>query len=279
VSRVPLGFGLALAICFAPGFGLANDDPLYRADERGPDVIFAIGFSGRGTNMNLLHHVSGMSCWNWGDTQVERSAYVSMSSSPREALVYANYVYRIRPDADAPDAIAAFSVLAGLEALARDWERYQLDLRQRAAIAHLLGFAPSDGQYVSQRIPPHWIESVAIYRYDDTGRSVYVRTENNPGFRPPARIGSRATFSGPMIDGVRSHGALPQRVQYAVGQNGTEAAACMDSGTDACGGSQTRLAPRSLRFAPITRWLQCAQAPMPARGNIFERAVDVILSP
>lgn len=278
LHRWCIAAGLALAILFAPGASLANGSILYRADSRGPEIIFREGFRGRGNNMNLVHHLSGASCWETSGG-VERSAYVSMAEHPGEALLYATYVYRIRPDADAPDETAAFSALDGMNAVQRDRERHGLNLRQLSDIDALMGMPWIDGQYVSRRIPPEWIQAVMVYEMDENQTPVYQGMIVNPGYRPALRLGGRHAFTQAMIDGIRSHVPMDTHMRYAVAPNISVAPACMDP-DDTCGGSGPRAFRQSLFGSTRARHqFTCVLEPLLKPGNRMQRAADIILSP
>ncbi|EEM1821121.1 hypothetical protein GKA92_23655 [Salmonella enterica subsp. enterica] len=85
---------------------------IYRRDTRGPDVIFNEGFSPRGSNTNLLQHVSGESLR--GDNGVPLSLWVSASSSLRWTTtprypINEFWVYTITPDSRAYSVEISFN--------------------------------------------------------------------------------------------------------------------------------------------------------------------------
>lgn len=77
---------------------------IYRRDTRGPDVIFREGFTPRGSNTDLVQHVSGMSLR--GDNGIPLSVWVSTSASLRWTTtprypITEFWVYTITPDSHA----------------------------------------------------------------------------------------------------------------------------------------------------------------------------------
>ena len=221
-----------------------------------------------------MHHLSGMSCWEPQASGIARSAYLAMADDPQWATPFSQYVYRIRPDADATDENAAFSALDGLSAVLRESERHGLNLLQRTEVEELMRYPWMRGQYLSRRIPPAWIQSVAVYILDPHGAPVFQRTIVNRRYRAPARMGSRHTFSPAMIDTIRSHVPTQTRIRFAVAPNMTIAPACMDPG-NACGGGPSSFSPAGR----ASNTLVCASQPLLRPGNRMQRAVDVILSP
>ena len=78
---------------------------VYRADRRGPKVVFETGFPALGNNANLLEHLSGVSCSK--DEGQGTSAFVDTTASLTFAIKWGKmfdrtfeepfYVYEIRP--------------------------------------------------------------------------------------------------------------------------------------------------------------------------------------
>src|SRR5688572_15343660 len=114
---------LSAAMSFAAMPALAVD-VLFRGDSRAPETLFHDGFRGAGGNANVLEHLSGWSCLMY-DTPAQRSAYVALSEQ-LDAQLYGRFVYRIVPDADAPDASAAVDAMSGLHDLEANADTYGL---------------------------------------------------------------------------------------------------------------------------------------------------------
>jgi hypothetical protein len=258
---------LFASLCAAAGPALAL--VLHRGDSRPPDVIFREGFRASGTNVNPIDHVSGASCFTQRAPAEERSAYVALTETRDHAQYYGAYVYNVTPDLLAPDSTATFDVLGGLRSVAERWQKYGLNLRQRSAVDRMIEFPMSQRQHISRHIPPEWIRSVHVYRWDaSVDRITLDRIEMNPGYREPAQTGSRPTFSDEIIAGIR-HDAPPSRVTYVAASNGATLAACMVS-ESSCGSQSSRA------------WMQgnsarCVREPMQVPGDRFHQSVQMLL--
>ena len=249
---------------------------VFRGDDRAPEAIFTDGFHGPGSNFNVFDHISGESCFSPHAAAARRSAYVGLTEDYSAAQHYGDYVYRIVPDAAALDHEAVHHVVSGLRDLRDNADAYMLDLRQRSTASSLQDFHASVSTYMAMNIPGHWIQSVDQYRYDpDTGTSILVRSVNNPGFRAPARAGTRTIFSGPMVAGTRML-APPSSITYAVARNGTTATACLlPPANGGCGDSAQSRSSLSPRQA-ANNW-QCAVEPTLGPGSRFNQAVQLLL--
>jgi len=265
---------LSAAMFFAAMPALAVD-VLFRGDSRAPETLFHDGFRGAGGNANMLEHLSGWSCLMY-DTPAQRSAYVALTEHALDAQLYGRFVYRIVPDADAPDASAAVDAMSGLRDLEANADTYGLDLRQRSTVTALQAFFATPGQYVAMHIPNTWIQSVDEYTYDPaTGDRVLVRSVTNPMFEVPARRGTRTRFTDAMISGTRL-AAPPPTMSYGVARNGTTATACQLPPSDGgCGGSAQSRASVSPRQG-ADGW-QCAVEPTLGPGSRFNQAVQLLL--
>ena len=268
IARWLFAFCLLLATTQA-----AAVDLLFRGDSREPDTIFREGFQAAGTNRNVLAHISGDSCW-LGDG-AQRSAYVATTAIAADARPYgANvfapraYVYRIVPDADAPDDLATFDARAGLHEVAGPHNHYGLDFRVLTTIWRLTQFHATHGQYIAERVPSEWIHSVDIYERDpNTGELLYLRNELNPSFVRPLRVGSRDMFTATMV------AALAPVETIAVGGSG-------DNATTACLGgcaSSARSLPATGSLVATHALDQCSIEDVFEPGNPFQQLVDMIL--
>ena len=119
-------------------------DVLFRGDSRPPEDLFYDGFQGAGGNANVLEHLSGWSCLMY-TTPAQRSSYVSLSESETDARLYGRFVYRVVPDADAPDGTAVIEAMSGLRDMDANAEAYGLDLRQRPTATSLQSFFATPG--------------------------------------------------------------------------------------------------------------------------------------
>lgn len=249
-------------------------DVLFRGDSRPPEDLFYDGFQGAGGNANVLEHLSGWSCLMY-TTPAQRSSYVSLSESETDARLYGRFVYRVVPDADAPDGTAVIEAMSGLRDMDANAEAYGLDLRQRSTATSLQSFFATPGQHIAMRIPNHWIQSVDEFRYDaETGERILVRFVTNPTFVAPARRGTRARFTDAMIAGTRA-ATPPPTMSYVVARNGVTATACqVPQNESGCGGG-----PQSRTSTPrqvADEW-QCAVEPMLGPGSRFNQALQLIL--
>lgn len=148
---------------------------VYRVDERSPSQIFRDGFTSWGNNMDLLDHVSGISCHgnSYG------SAFIPTSASRNSALRIANeifssrlprpqilYLYRIRADS------RFYNVYSNLESID---ERANIEIEN-----NLYYMADRQEEVVAlRRIPTTQIHQVTELSYNNGEVNEGTMSSNN----------------------------------------------------------------------------------------------------
>ncbi|MUV14053.1 hypothetical protein [Noviluteimonas gilva] len=168
---------------------------VYRADSRPPEDMFASGFFGRGSNMDLLAHTLGGSC---EETNLARaSTWVSMSAEHETAIGFATgrlegieengpehsmWIYTIRPDETYLDvrSVIQSAAFAG-------WYGQQgYTSAQGDTLAHLLysTLLGSEREVVAHYVAPANIVSAQNVYFNEGGYNLVRGTiATNPCYR------------------------------------------------------------------------------------------------
>ncbi|HCL5348204.1 TPA: hypothetical protein N3A45_001462 [Salmonella enterica subsp. salamae serovar [1],40:z35:e,n,x,z15] len=159
------------AICHAV---LPSD--IYRRDTRGPDIIFSEGFLPRGSNTDLLQHVSGASLR--GDNGVPLSTWVSASASLRWTTtprypITEFWVYTITPDSRAYSVELSFEhyINSHSDSAGASFVRRLLDIYGEQHEWSVLGGIPAS----SVRFATRYIFA--------SGEFIAVEMRQNPNYR------------------------------------------------------------------------------------------------
>jgi hypothetical protein len=240
---------------------------LFRADTRHPNIVFAEGFVGAGSNLDPLFHLSGPGCLDAHGAAHLTSAYVQLTDREWQLTGLGTYVYRIVPDASAQDETAVYDVSDGLRHLETHWRALGIDVRRLELIMSLRTQSSVHGQHLTRRVPPESIASVDIYVYDPVrNASVFVRNQPNPGYRPRRTdLDSLPRFSSEMIAGIRT-GGHPSQIHVVGDPNGESLGLCL-------------LPNRTCRERSPHRMVagSCATVPVATPGSLWQQALEIIL--
>lgn len=181
----------AMLILFLTCTGTVWCQPLspgtqYRADLRPPEVVFQAGFQSRGTNIDLMHHLTGRSCRPSLSSQ-QRSYFVSSSSTMAglfwyltsdRHLFYNRYfwIYEIERDEQTDfDVATALTHSMYSSNLQRRYTRRTMD--------HIIRLADSSTERVTPSgIPGRRIRSATMYHGSNALFAPVAPPVQNPSF-------------------------------------------------------------------------------------------------
>lgn len=176
------------AVCLA-----SSPAKVWRADSRGPDIIFQQGFTSYGTNIDIIQHIVGESC------SVENSAFISTTTNESMARDWAvrhlldhwpartqYYIYEIRP------TNSFYSAVMSLEHIAQTPH-----LQSSFGLYFALRVANSQSEYDAMyRIESQQIIGVTTLGLDQNGRPVVTGYQANPSYIPGDTYANAGPFTG-----------------------------------------------------------------------------------
>lgn len=244
---------IAFVFLFMSGISYAEvPTDLFRRDTRGPDIIFNQGFLARGSNTNLIQHVSGVSLHGDRGT-VPLSGWVSTSASLRWTTIPRYpitefWVYTITPDSRAYSVQASFEhyINTNPDSSGAAYVRRLLELYGDQHEWSVLGGIPAS----SVRFATRYVFTEGEFRADEI--------RQNPGYR--SSIPSANPEPYPLVPA--SSGEV-----NAIGSGGAPAASSRWTGLSlsACwgSGSPSRI-PRDTQVKPVAP--ECA---IPAESKVI----------
>lgn len=157
--KIFLSFLLLFSFMVNVAFAIEPYDTVYRADDRGPDVVFQTGFLPHGTNINVESHLTGWSSGAYVLSSNRNSNFISTTIDYDTAVSFAGehvrsgeyyYVYDIRPTENFYSAEETMNSIANYQQVSLSNELRYL----------LIG----EGEYFSYgEIPNTLIRSVDVY--------------------------------------------------------------------------------------------------------------------